>query len=424
MTTASAVGDGVRALVADGFSFPTSIAIGESGELWVAESGLPFGGAPRGGRVWRVDADGSRHLLTSDLLPPVNGLTRHDGALYVSGGEIGYILRLHDDGRVETVLDGLPGPGNYHTNMVAVGPDGKLYFGQGALTNLGIVGLDAYDLGWLRRLPHPHDIPGLPVTLTGVTVETDDPTVEAGGRVSTGAFSGFGSSHPAGTRLPAGLPCTAAVMRCEPDGSGLELVAWGLRNAYGLAFLPDGRLIATDQGSDDRGSRPIGNVPELVFEVREGAWYGWPDYVGGVPVTDPRFRPTRGEQPSFLLADHADLPSPERPLMELPINSAATKLDVAPPAAGDIAGQLIVALFGDERPMTAPSGPRVGRSLVRVDPSDWTMHPFASGFNRPIDVRFAPDGALYVCDFGEFEMRERGGLDARAGSGGVWRLEV
>lgn len=33
-------------LVAEGFSFPTSLAFDESGTPYVAESGLPFGGAP------------------------------------------------------------------------------------------------------------------------------------------------------------------------------------------------------------------------------------------------------------------------------------------------------------------------------------------------------------------------------------------
>jgi Tn3 transposase DDE domain len=37
-------------------------------------------------------------------------------------------------------------------------------------------------------------------------------------------------------------------MRCDRDGSNLELVAWGLRNPYGLAFLPDARLLAVDLG--------------------------------------------------------------------------------------------------------------------------------------------------------------------------------
>ncbi len=76
----------------------------------------------------------------------------------------------------------------------------------------------------------------------------------------TGAFCPFGQSAPPGRRLPGQVPATAAVMRCDPDGSGLELVAWGLRNAYGLCFLPDGRLLAVNQGPHDRGSRPIGNA--------------------------------------------------------------------------------------------------------------------------------------------------------------------
>ena len=83
-----------------------------------------------------------------------------------------------------------------------------------------------------------------------------------------------------------------------------------------------------------------------------------------------------------------------------------------------------MALFGDEVPMTAPSGPRVGRSVVRVDPSDWSMHAFVQeGLLRPIDVRFHPaDGALYVLDFGAFEMLAGGGVRAEPGTGKVWRV--
>jgi glucose/arabinose dehydrogenase len=425
MTAGTSVESAARTRVADGLSFPTSLTFDDDGVPYVAESGLPFGGAPPGGRVWRLGPDGQRTLLAEGLLPPVNGLVFHQGALYVSGGERGYIARLELDGRLETVLDGLPGPGNYHTNMVVPGPDGRLYFSQGALTNSGIVGLDAYELGWLRRLPHSHDVPGLEVELTDVAVETDDPlSDQPGARARTGAFNRFGAAQPAGARLAPGVPCTAAVMRCEPDGSDLELVAWGLRNAYGLGFLPDGRLIATDQGLDDRGSRPVGNAPDLLFEVREGAWYGWPDFIGGDPITDERYIPVRGAPPAFLLANHDQLPAPAPALLRFPVNTAAVKFDVAPAAAGDLAGQLVVALFGDERPMTGPAGPRVGRSLVRVDPADWSMHPLATGFSRPIDVRFSPDGALHALDFGEFEMKEGGGLAARAASGGLWRLEV
>ncbi len=416
-------------LVAEGFSFPTSLAIGSDGAFYIAESGLPFGGAPLGGRVWRSESSLRRRLLVENLRPPVNGLTLHDGELFVSeGGYPARISRFDLDGRLQAViLDKLPGPGNYHTNMVAFGPDGKLYFSQGAMTNTGIIGLDAYELGWLRRLPHGHDLPGYDIVLSGVNIETPNPlSEEEDARTQTGAFVPFGVRTERGQRIAAQLPCTAAVMRCNPDGSDLELVAWGLRNAYGLGFLPDGRLLAVDQGADDRGSRPAGNVPDLLFEVREGGWYGWPDFIGNDPITATRYRPERGDQPTFLLANHDELPEPEKPLVRFPPHTAAVKFDVAPESTPHWAGQLFVALFGDEVPMTAPSGPKVGRSVVRVDPADWSLHSFVQdGLLRPIDVRFSPsESALYILDFGAFVMLDKGDVSAEANSGKLWRCTL
>ena len=415
-------------LVAEGFSFPTSLTFDEAGVVYLAESGLPFGGAPPGGRIWRIAPDGSRLLLAKGLRPPVNGLTFHKGSLYVSeGGHPGRISRLDLNGQTTVILDNLPGPGNYHTNMVAFGPDGKLYFSQGAMTNTGIVGLDAYELGWLRRLPHAHDIPGYDIVLTGVNIETQNPLKnEQGAQVRTGAFVPFGTQTEDGQRITAQLACTAGVMRCNPDGSNLELVAWGLRNAYGLGFLPDGRLLATDQGADDRGSRPVGNAPDMLFEVHQSAWYGWPDFIGGDPITSEQYRPTRGPAPTFVLANHRELPPPERPLLRFPPHAAAVKFDVVPASIPHWAGQICVALFGDEVPMTAPSGPHVGRAVARIDPTDWSLHPLVAGsLARPIDVRFNPTNeSLYILDFGQFEMHTERGVMAEAQSGRLWRLQV
>ena len=417
------------AVVFDELSFPTSLAIGEDGSFYVAESGLAFDGAPPGGRIWRLGPNAERTLLVQNLRAPVNGLALHHGQLYVSeGGYPGRISRFDLDGHSQKViLDNLPGQGNYHTNMVAFGQDGKLYFSQGALTNTGIIGLDAYELGWLRRLPHNYDLPGYDIVLKGVNIETPNPLAqEAGAYTQTGAFAPFGERTAPGQRIAAQLPCTAAVMRCNADGSDLELVAWGLRNAYGLGFLPDGRLLAVDQGADDRGSRPVGKAPDFLFEVRQGAWYGWPDFIGDIPITDARYQPKRGTPPAFLLANHNELPPPEKPLLCFPPQSAAAKFDVAPACASRWAGQLFVALFGDELPMTAPSGPKIGRSVVRVDPHDWSVHPCArAGLLRPIDVRFHPkENALYILDFGHFEMLDNGAVSADALSGRLWRCPL
>ena len=414
---------------ADHFSFPTSLTFDDQGALYLAESGLPFGGATKGGKIWRLDARGERELIAEQLRQPITGLTFHQGELYVSeGGHPSRISRIHPQSGVQTtILENLPGPGNYHTNMVVFGADGKLYFSQGAMTNMGVVGLDAYELGWLRRLPHEHDIPGYDIVLSGVNIETPNPAIpERGERVQTGTFASFGTTIKAGTRLTGQLPCTSAIMRCNLDGSELELVCWGIRNAFALGFLPDGRLLAIDQGADDRGSRPIGNAPDLLFEVREGAWYGWPDFIGDIPVTDPQFKPTRGPDLTFILQNHAELPPPEKPLLSFPPHVAAVKFDTLPANYEPYGGQLIVTLFGDEAPMTAPAGPRVGRGLTRIDPADWSLHPFLHDpLARPIDAKFDPQGhALYIVDFGQFEMKPEGGVDAVKQSGKIWRLPL
>jgi glucose/arabinose dehydrogenase len=417
--------------VAEGLDFPTAMAFLPDGRMLVAESGLPFGGARPGGRVVEIRGDGTRRTVLDGLPPPVTGLTALDDDVVVSVP--GELLRLTADGVLQTLLSGLPQGGNYHVNQVAPGPDGWLYFGQGAMTNSGVVGLDSSDIGWLRRHDHPADVPGLAVELTDAMFLTEDPTAP-GTSVATSAFSRFGTSRAPGTRLEGRLPCTAAVMRVRPDGSHLELVAWGTRNPFGLAFLPDGRLLALDQGADDRGSRPIGDAPDLLLEIRRGDWCGWPDFVGDEPVTDPRYTPARGPAPGFLIADHAALPRPRAPLVRFPPHAAATRIALAPddlPGEGAMqgnpapwTGRLLCTLFGDERPMTAPEGPRSGRCLAMVDLAAGTVDTLVSApLLRPIDVVVAPgDHSVHVVDFGYFEMGPRGSMQASSGTGRLWRV--
>ena len=234
--------------VAAHLDFPTSIALDSQGGVYVAESGLSFAGPPSVGRILRIAPDGSRVCLLDGLRAPVNGVVFHQDSLFISeGGYPGRITRLSlSSGEATSVLDGLPGFGNYHTNMAVIGPEGKLYFSQGSMTNSGIIGLDSNDLGWLRKIEHNCDIPAYDLVLTGVNAETPDPASDNGHKVITGSFAPFGKAVRPGERVAGRVPCTSAVMRCNPDGSGLEVVAWGLRNAFGLRFSPDGRLLAIE----------------------------------------------------------------------------------------------------------------------------------------------------------------------------------
>jgi glucose/arabinose dehydrogenase len=167
------------------------------------------------------------------------------------------------------------------------------------------------------------------------------------------------------------------------------------------------------------------NCPDLLYEIRQGAWYGWPDYVGGIPVTDSRFRDGIGSVADFVLANHEELPAPELPLLQFELNSSALKFAVAPAALASFAGHLVVAMFGDEGALTGAAA-AVGRKLVRVDPADWSVHATREmPFRRPIDVVFGPCGpACYVVDFGEFEITPAKGVAARAGTGVLWKLDA
>ena len=324
-----------------------------------------------------------------------------------------------------TILDDLPGRGNYHTNMVAVGPDGWLYFSQGAMTNSGVVGLDAYDLAWLKQLPHPSDLPGFDIALAGEVFDTSDPFAP-GQRAEDGGVLAVRRRRRA--QRSALRPGAVHGLGACAAGRTAQSFRWW---HGGCAMPMASASCPTDACSRRTRARTIADRarsamrPTVSIVVDAGAWYGWPDFVCGRPVTDPDFKPQRGPQPRFILADHETLPPPRRPVVEFAVNAAATKFAVLP-AQGRWPGQLIVAMFGDEKPMTAPQGPRVGRGLLRIDPRDWSQHALPAGpFVRPIDVVATPRRTIAG---GRFRpLRDAGpsaGSRRTRGSGKLWKIRL
>jgi glucose/arabinose dehydrogenase len=140
------------------------------------------------------------------------------------------LVRIEPDGRRRTIVDGLPGLGDHQVNHPLVGPDRRIYFGVGSVTNSGIVGSDNAGYAWLREHPDAHDVPAHDVVLAGRDYDDRDVLGDLTRRVRTGAFVPFGTDTRSGQVIPGSVKASGAILRWEPDGSELQVVAWGLRN--------------------------------------------------------------------------------------------------------------------------------------------------------------------------------------------------
>jgi glucose/arabinose dehydrogenase len=429
-------------VVAAGLTFPSGVTFDGSGRPHVVETGYAYGEVWTTPRLLRIEPDGRLTVVASGgKNGPWTGVTFHQGSFFVAeGGQLegGRILRISADGQIATLVPDLPSQGDHHTNGPVVGPDGFLYFGQGTFTNSGVVGEENAQFGWLKRFPHLHDVACRDVTLTGENFATGNPLAAAGGggSVLTGAFSPFGVPTQAGQVVQGRVPCSGAIMRVPLMGGTPELVAWGLRNPFGLAFAADGRLFVTDNSYDDRGSRPVHGAGDLLWAITPGTWYGWPDFHGRRPLSQgDHFDPPTGRKPRALLARHPNVPP--APVAVFGVHSSANGLDFSRNAAFDASGQAFVALFGDQAPVVGKTMAPVGFKVVRVDVARGIIADFAinrgringpgsrigsAGLERPLAVRFNPDGtALYVVDFGVMTMSERG-AEPRKETGVIWRI--
>jgi glucose/arabinose dehydrogenase len=191
-------------------------------------------------------------------------------------------------------------------------------------------------------------------------------------------------------------------------------------------------LFAANHGMDVRGSRPVENSPDEFQLIIPGMWYGWPDFTGGLPVTLPMFKPEGLPQPNFLLARHPM--QPPKPVANFADHSATMGFDFNyDPTFGPV-GDVFMAEFGAEDPGTTGGKPLpgVGHRVSKIDMRTGAISNFAinktgfaasytgdGGFERPIDLVFGPDRAMYVADFG-LSAPGRGWLPE---TGVIWRIK-
>jgi glucose/arabinose dehydrogenase len=201
--------------------------------------------------------------------------------------------------------------------------------------------------------------------------------------------------------VPVGAPCNicdepgfALIMRMNPDGSGREVVARGVRNSVGFTWHPQtGEFWFTDNGRDMLGD----DVPpcELNRAPKAGLDFGFP-YCHGGTIADPQFgklgRCKDAVAPVQTLGPH---------VAPLGMRFYTGKMFPA-----EYHQQVFIAEHGswNRSREAGKTGYRV--TVVRLrDGKAVGYEAFMSGFldgdtvlGRPVDIMVAPDGALLVSD--------------------------
>jgi glucose/arabinose dehydrogenase len=315
---------------------------------------------PRQGQIQLViadrDGDGrsdGQRVLVDGLQRP-HGLDFRGDQLYVGEGSRISQLAFNEQGpgtaRVtgepRVLVEGLPEGGNHWTHTLRFGPDGGLYLHVGSTCNV---------------------------------CEEEDSR-------------------------------RATMLRFEPDGSGEEIYASGLRNSVGFDWRPDTlELFATDNGRDLLGDD---YPPCELNRITRGGFYGWP-YANGDREPDPDFGEGNAERIARSIPPVHDFAAHNAPL-----GITFVRQPSPPP---ELAGAALVALHGSWN-RSRKDGYKVV-SLHWNDRDEIEERDFLTGFNldddvigRPVDVAEGPDGAFYVSDdYAGVIYRVAAGAD---GSGG------
>jgi glucose/arabinose dehydrogenase len=203
----------------------------------------------------------------------------------------------------------------------------------------------------------------------------------------------------------AGEADRARIFEFNPDGSGREVFAWGIRNAVGIAFRPwTNELWMSTNERDELGDDL---VPDYISSVRRGGFYGWPwFYIGN--HQDPHHR---GEHPE--LAEKTIVPDVLVQAHSASLNLCFYTGEQFP---AEYKGDIFAAFHGSWNRTR-----RTGYKIVRV-PFDHASgkslgeyQDFVTGFvtangrvwGRPVGLTVAKDGSL---------------LFSEDGNGTIWRV--
>jgi glucose/arabinose dehydrogenase len=191
-------------------------------------------------------------------------------------------------------------------------------------------------------------------------------------------------------------PRRAAILTFNPDGTGMQIFASGLRNPIGTAWNPaTGALWASVNERDDMGD----DLPnDYTTSVKQGGFYGWPNYYTG-PNHDARM-PENPELKARVITPDV--------LLEPHCAALSVTFYTASQFPQAYRNDAFVAMHGSWNRAT-----RTGYKVVRIPMKpDGTpaggYDDFAWGWStssgqvwgRPVDTEVASDGSLLISDDG------------------------
>jgi len=189
----------------------------------------------------------------------------------------------------------------------------------------------------------------------------------------------------------------ADVLEFNPDGTGLRVYAWGIRNCVGEAVNPKtGELWCSVNERDNIGDNL---PPDYITHVQDGGFYGWPwYYIGG--HQDPRHKGKHPELENKVIVPDVLL-QPHFASLEMTFYEGKQ-------FPAEYQGDIFASEHGSWNKAL-----RAGYEVVRV-PLHQTGHArgdyedFITGFvtpdgnvwGRPVGIAVGNDGSLFVTDDG------------------------
>ena len=377
-------------------------------------------------------------------------------------------------GAVTPFISGTP-TGDHPSEQLAF--KGKfIYWSQGSTTNSGVVG---HDNGGGEN---QQDIPCQDIKLSNNVFDSGDGH-------STSGYSPHGVTRPGAivrafeSATGRGL-CDGAILRARLDvanpKSTIQPFSWGYRNPFGIRFAPEdhplkGGLFVTENGEDERGARPTNDAPDRLALAQQNPdgtpdYHGWPDRFGFLDSTQAVFNPVGGPGDDLPSAQVLLKDRPVKPLLAFPPQAITAPLAIEPADVAVVGvdfvpdgfvvglvkrGAALVAREGDFGFSGANGQPEEGHDIQLVNfkrtgegrPVQLELQRFAfnktfkqafldgiRGINRPVDLKFGPDGCAYLVDYGA--VRDFGQSDPRSkfvgagdgplaqipGTGTIWKI--